>query len=300
MLHASVLNFDYTDRSDQMLLRSFSVFSPGPTHCRGLGQQTELMTKGNSSDTHCFTHCCICSFFGLFISNYHSGHTVPCRVLGPKTAVLTSTMHVLLADVFTQLAVLLCEFHLYFAVVRKLQEFESPYISLKAAAQTGTHRIVLRKRWAYLSNWLGLQRSCNDVVQSRSVLPPLVSSEDFSSSMRNAFSKIHHPARDKATYLCVCCFVGSSVNVSVCVVLLDLVSMCILQFLGPGLRPGPAGRPHCDEPVVRPGCERRGTRLGHRVAWSTETARRSQAQGLQERGALTSHWHRGATHEANK
>lgn len=33
------------------------------------------------------------------------------------------------------------------AVVRKLQEFESPYISLKAANEQGTHRIVLRKRY---------------------------------------------------------------------------------------------------------------------------------------------------------
>lgn len=30
-------------------------------------------------------------------------------------------------------------------VVRKLQEFESPYLSLKAANKHGVHRIVLRK-----------------------------------------------------------------------------------------------------------------------------------------------------------
>ena len=32
------------------------------------------------------------------------------------------------------------------SVVRKLQEFESPYISLKSANKEGTFRIVLRRR----------------------------------------------------------------------------------------------------------------------------------------------------------
>ena len=40
-------------------------------------------------------------------------------------------------------------------VVRKLQEFESPYISLKAAQEAGTHRIVLRRRYVNRSPHCG-------------------------------------------------------------------------------------------------------------------------------------------------
>lgn len=47
---------------------------------------------------------------------------------------------------FTDVLKYLLTFSSY-TVVRKLQEFESPYISLKYASNVGTHRIVLRKRY---------------------------------------------------------------------------------------------------------------------------------------------------------
>ena len=37
-----------------------------------------------------------------------------------------------------------------FSVVRKLQDFESPFISLKSANKDCVHRIVLRKRFVFI------------------------------------------------------------------------------------------------------------------------------------------------------